>query len=238
MKINLGKIKAVSFTEARVKERIRYYLGDQLIPEASSFKYLGIIICSNLNWAGHVNYTLQNAWKAPHFIIGILKKGNNTKGLAFTALVRPILEYGAVCWDPHREGRVSSLNRVQKRAAKFANNINESVWETLAQCRLIARICTLVRAYTRGLAWKAIGDRLLKPCYLNRVDHNQKIRTRSQRTDVGKYFFVNRTIKSWNRLPAGLLASFLCKLNTFGKCVKKVVTSKGNQVGVECKLVK
>ena len=35
MKINPGKIKAVSFTKARVKERIRYYCGDQLIPEAS-----------------------------------------------------------------------------------------------------------------------------------------------------------------------------------------------------------
>ena len=40
MKINPGKIKAVSFTKAGVKERIRCYLGDQLIPEASSFKYL------------------------------------------------------------------------------------------------------------------------------------------------------------------------------------------------------
>ena len=42
MKINPGKSKAVSFIKARVKERIRYYFGDQLIPEASSFKYFGI----------------------------------------------------------------------------------------------------------------------------------------------------------------------------------------------------
>ena len=38
-----------------------------------------------------------------------------------------------MCWDPYREGHVSALNRVQKRAAKFANNINDSGWETLAQ---------------------------------------------------------------------------------------------------------
>ena len=62
----------------------------------------------------------------------ILKKGNNNmKRLAYMALVRPILKYGAVCWDPRR-GQVSSLNWVQKRAAKFANNINELGWETLA----------------------------------------------------------------------------------------------------------
>jgi len=59
--------------------------------------------------------------------------------------------------------------------------------------------------------------------------------TRKQRTDVGKYSFVNRTIKSWNQLPAGLLASFPSKLKTFRKRVKNVVTSKGIQVGVECK---
>jgi len=55
----------------------------------------------------------------------ILKKGNNnTKHLAYTALVTPTLEYGAVCWDPYRS-QVRALNRVQKRAAIFANNIIE-----------------------------------------------------------------------------------------------------------------
>jgi len=42
-----------------------------------------------------------------------------------------------------------------------------------------------------------IGDRLLKPYYLSREDHNWKIRTSKQRRDVGKYSFINRTIKSW-----------------------------------------
>jgi len=42
-----------------------------------------------------------------------------------------------VCWDQHREGQVSALNRMQKRAAKFANNVKESGWEISAQRRLI-----------------------------------------------------------------------------------------------------
>jgi len=54
---------------------------------------------------------------------------------------------------------------------------------------------------------------------------------RKQRTDVGTYSFVNRAIKSWNQLPAGLLASFPCKLNTLRKRVKNVVTDKGIEVG-------
>jgi hypothetical protein len=50
-----------------------------------------------------------------------------------------------------------------------------------------------------------------------------------------KYYFINSTIKNWNRLPASLLASFPCKLKMFRKRVKNVVTSKGIGVGVECK---
>jgi hypothetical protein len=45
----------------------------------------------------------------------------------------------------------------------------------------------------------------------------------------------NKAIKSRNQLPAGLLASFPCKLNTFRKRVKNVVTTRGIQMGVECK---
>jgi hypothetical protein len=64
------------------------------------------------------------------------------------------------------------------------------------------------------------------------------MRTRKQRTDIGKYPFVNRPIKSWNQLPAGLLASFFCEINMFRNMVKNVVVSKGIQVGIECKYVK
>jgi hypothetical protein len=77
MKINPGKSKAVSFTKARVKERIRYYIGDRLILDSNSSKCLGIITRSDINWADHVNYTLRKAWKALHFIMCILKQGNN-----------------------------------------------------------------------------------------------------------------------------------------------------------------
>ena len=93
-----------------MKERIRCYFRDQLIPEASSFQYLGIIKRSDLNWEDNASYTLRIAWKALHFIMRILKEGNNnTKPLAYTALVRPILECGAVYWDPHGKGKINRV---------------------------------------------------------------------------------------------------------------------------------
>jgi len=99
-----------------------YSLMGTLIPEGGSCKYLGIILCSDLSWADQVNYAVKKAWTALHFTMWILKKGNsNTKSLAHMSHVRPILEYGAACWDPYMEGQISALDRVQKKAAKFAH---------------------------------------------------------------------------------------------------------------------
>jgi hypothetical protein len=48
------------------------------------------------------------------------------------------------------------------------------------------------------------------PRYLSRDDHDHKFRARKQRTNIGKYRFVNSTIKLWNQLPAEALATFCC----------------------------
>jgi hypothetical protein len=95
----------------------------------------------------------------------ILKKSNvSTKSLAYTSLVRPILEYGAACWDPYRKGQVNALDRVQNMVATFAHHRNDSNWETLTRHRKIARICAPFKTYTGERAWKAIDHRLQRPC--------------------------------------------------------------------------
>ena len=60
MKINLDKSKAVCFTQAQMNNPLNYFFGDQKILEASSCKYLKIILCSNLNWADKVNYSTNS----------------------------------------------------------------------------------------------------------------------------------------------------------------------------------
>jgi hypothetical protein len=223
-KINPSKSKAVHFTRARVKDPLEYSLAYTLIPKASSYKYLGIILRSDLSWADQVNYTVKKAWKVLHFTMRILKKGNsNNKSLAYLSLVCPILEYGATCWDPYRVGQIIALDRVQKKAAKFAHHTNSLNWETLASRRKLSHICALFKAYSGERAWKAIGDRSQRPHYLSRVHHEWKIRSRRQRTDIGKYAFVNSTIQDWNQLPAKVLRTLPCKPNNLKKWGGKVI---------------
>jgi hypothetical protein len=58
---------------------------------------------------------------------------------------------------------------------------------------------------------------------MSRVDHERKIRSRRQRTDIGKYSFVNTTIEDWNHLPAEVLGTLPCKQNTLKKRVRKAI---------------
>jgi len=57
------------------------------------------------------------------------------KSLAYTSPARLILVYGSSCWDPYREGQINALDRVQKKAAKFANHARDWNSESLALSR-------------------------------------------------------------------------------------------------------
>jgi len=54
MKINPNKSNSLSFMRARMKVPPNYSLGDQKFPEASCYKYLGIIIRNDLSWTDQV----------------------------------------------------------------------------------------------------------------------------------------------------------------------------------------
>jgi hypothetical protein len=93
------------------------------------------------------------------------------------------------------EGQINALDQVQNKVAKFSHQKNGLNWETLAQHKKIARICAFFKVNTGERAWKVTSDKLQKPGYLSKVDHDRKLRSRKQKTEAGKYSFVNRTIQ-------------------------------------------
>jgi hypothetical protein len=112
-----------------------------------------------------------------------------------------------------------------KIAAPFTHHTKDSVWETVAQRRMIARLCSLFETYSGERAWKAIGDRLRRSHSLSKVVHVRKIRIRNQRTDTGNYSFVNRTIKNWNQLTAEALGTSPCKPKVYRNRVRKEIVN-------------
>ena len=82
--------------------------------------------------------------------------------------------------ESDREGQINAIDRVQKKAAKFALRTNSPNCKTLASRRKLSRICVLFKAYSGERAWNDIGDRLQRPRCLSRVDHERKIGVRGK----------------------------------------------------------
>jgi len=71
----------------------------------------------------------------------------DVKSLAYTSLVRPILEYGTAAWDPYRAKDINKLDMVQRRAARFV--------------RRDYRQTTSVLSLLDQLGWPSLSDRRL-----------------------------------------------------------------------------
>jgi hypothetical protein len=126
------------------------------------------------------------------------------------------------CWDLYRKGQIYVLERVQWEEAKFAYHTNELNWEVLTYRRKISHICAVFIAYCGERAWKTMDERLERHYYMRRVDHERKFRNCRGRLNIGKYYFVNKTIRLLNRLPAEGLGSLPCESNIFRKRFSKV----------------
>jgi hypothetical protein len=98
----------------------------------------------------------------------------------------------------------------------------------LAQLRKIGHICAV---YIGEWAWKAVGDRLQRPYHLSKVSHYRKIGRRKQRTDIGKYSIVNKTILLWSQLSADALRSHSCKPSNFRKRVRRKINEAKRSCG-------
>ncbi|KAJ4440163.1 hypothetical protein ANN_08301 [Periplaneta americana] len=131
--------------------------GGETIPEVNKCKYLGITFSSDLGWGEHVTDTVGKAWRALHFVMRVLRKGSDkSKEIAYKSLVRPVMEYGAACWDPYRLEHIKTLEKIQKRAFKRCRKNSPLKWDTLTDRKTRIRLCALFKTYRGEPAWREI----------------------------------------------------------------------------------
>ena len=117
---NVTKCKAMQISNKNSTVNFTYRINNTALEWVTSFKYLGVIIDTKLNWREHVNYAAMKATK----ILNILRRNlyhssNAAKNKSYIALVRPHIDYAAPVWSPHKVCDVSRLEKVQKRAARW-----------------------------------------------------------------------------------------------------------------------
>ena len=117
MRFNAKKCYILS---VRNKSEHFYTLNKHILERVKSNPYLGIQISEDLKWKEHINNTCKKASST----LGFLRRNLQhcpieCRKTAYIALVRSIMEYGAIIWDPHTTTEVTKLESIQRRGARF-----------------------------------------------------------------------------------------------------------------------
>lgn len=189
-----------------------YSLNNVCLEIVPSYKYLGVIVSSNLSWKPHIDYIVSNANR----MLGYIRRNFNSspsslKLILYKTLVRSKLEYAAAVWHPGIASLTDELEAVQNRSCRFIlSNYHRTSSVTtmkttlslplLAHRRQISRLCLFHKMYHGNSILK---DRLLtNPSYMSaRVDHRYKVGIPSCHTKCFHDSFVPSTSVQWNQLP-------------------------------------
>lgn len=200
-----------------------YNLNNTPLELVDSYKYLGVILSSDLSWNLHVTYVINNANR----MLGYLKRNfflapSSLKLFLYKTLVRSKLEYAASIWDPGTTYLTDSIESVQNKSARFIlANYNRTASVTsmkdilllpsLAHRRRITSICLFHKIFHHNPVLR--NQLFTPPSFLSaRLDHQHKVGVPSCR--YNKYFnsFIPRVAKEWNQLPSSLASIVDCAL--------------------------
>lgn len=120
MELNATKCKHMRFFRSNFVH-VNFLLGGQPLELVNSFLDLGVMLDAKLSFIPHINMMVNKARGVLAFIKRWAKEFIDpyvTK-ILYTSLVRPILEYGSIVWDPIYNVHIDHIESIQKQFLLF-----------------------------------------------------------------------------------------------------------------------
>ena len=213
MRFNASKCEIMRICRSPNPYTQMYSLGGEVLREAEQAKYLGINISNELSWSPHISSIASKANAKVSFLRRNLRHcPQELKEQAYIALVRSVLEYSSAVWDPYLRKDVSSLERVQRRAARFVSGdeertssvttmLKELGWDSLEVRRQNIRLALLAKILS-GRAAVSTDSILIEADSRTRANHPFKFRVIPTKTRQYQNSFFPRTVPQWNSLSS------------------------------------
>lgn len=216
MEYHPDKCTIMRITRKRRPLTFTYSLRGHILEDVDHATYLGIELTSNLSWNRHVSKVCAKANRTLGFVKrNVVTSSIQAKNTAYKSLVRPQLEYAAAVWHPHTADLTSSLEKIQRRAARYVlhqyqytASVTQMLlrlkWETLQHRRMKLRLLLMYKII-HGLVAINPQPYFIPTLRLNRYNHSftfQQISTTKQYHQAS--YFIN-SIPLWNAAPACLI---------------------------------
>ena len=231
--LNLSKCKAICISNKRSPPSAQYLINNVPLQWVDTFKYLGITINQKLKWDDHSTNAVLKASR----MLNLLRRNmrgcsKSAKSKAYTALVRPHLEYCVPVWAPHTMKYQHALEKVQKRAARwicakwdrstyrwtksYDECCNILGWTSLQVRRDILSYCQLYKII-HNLDCIAFDQYFCLSPLNHTRSHNLSILCKSSNIDAYRHSFFIRLPFLWNSLPSDVVnasshRSFKCQV--------------------------
>lgn len=205
-------------------------------------KYLGVTFTRAMKWNARIENTCTKAFRTLGFLRRKLSAApSHVKLTAYKILVRPILEYGSIVWNPYQKELLQKLESIQNKALRFIYSKysrhqsvtafrNQAALPTLACRRVVAAMKFLFMLYHNHI--KINKEDYVQPphrhsfrtCHSKHIRrHSKHIRPHQTKCDMFKYSFFPRAIEIWNALPNEIVEcrsveEFIAKLEPFFDC--------------------
>ena len=179
----------------------------------SSYKYLGVLISSNLSWSLHIDSICRKSRQILGLLFRHFYRHSSPSALfkLYIALVRPHLEYCSILWDPSSPSVVNSLEKVQFFTLKLCSKHWSSSYSSLLRkfnCpslssrRKISKLIFLFKIL-HGYVYFPPDSFLIRPPprIPIRSSHPLNLLIPFARTSALLHSFIPRSSSLWNSLP-------------------------------------
>ena len=97
-----------------------YSLNNHILKQVEENPYLGLTLTENLKWSSHITKLTKKANSTIILLRQNLKRcPQDCRKSEYISLVRSVLDYGSIIWDPYLSRDIEKFERVQRQAARF-----------------------------------------------------------------------------------------------------------------------